>query len=54
MACERCRELREIVRTQGEFIQKIKRDIRDFTTSDVQTAMGGRAIADRGLRRRAS
>ena len=53
--CAECVVLREVVRKQGEFIQRIKREIRDFTTTDAQTAIaGGRAIADRGLRTGAS
>lgn len=54
MSCAKCAELLEVVRKQGEFIQHIKRDIRDFTTTDAQRVSNGRSIADRGLRTGAS
>jgi hypothetical protein len=40
----------ETIRRQGEFIQHIKREIRDFTSSGTTVTMG-RSIADRGFRR---
>jgi hypothetical protein len=56
--CERClvykereRELLEVIRKQGEFIQKIKSDVRDFQGGGITVRMTGRAIADRGFRR---
>lgn len=55
--CERCqiykereRELLHVIREQGAFLQKLKREIRDFTSSGTTINMG-RAIADRGFRR---
>lgn len=43
-------KLRETVRAQGEFIQSLRRQIRDFTNPSGIAPSLGRAIADRGLR----
>lgn len=46
--CENCAGYREVIRKQGEFIQFIKRQIRDFLSGDGVEMK--RSIADRGLR----
>jgi hypothetical protein len=46
--CENCPRYLEIIRVQGEFIQSIKRQIRDFNVGE--GVKMERSIADRGLR----